>query len=193
MMQLVLFLTLGSGLIILLFLLTRRNRRVEGGAQAVFHARQALVALQMELLPPAILGRIFERHDLEYVTAQTSAQIQELFLEERQKIVLSWVGQIRKQILSLKQFHLGSARFYAGLSLSTELRLASEFFLLLGICRAVQIAVRWRGPYAAPRMVGRAAATAARVCDLSARSLDFLKPSQFEPFRRDSVRNPTLL
>ncbi len=51
MMQLVLFLALGSGLIILLFLLARRNRRVEGSAQVVFEARQALVALQMELFP----------------------------------------------------------------------------------------------------------------------------------------------
>jgi hypothetical protein len=192
MMQLVLFLSLGSGLIVLLFLLARRNRRVEGGAQAVFEARQALVALQMELLPPAILGRIFEKHDLEYVNTHAPRQIQELFLEERRKIAISWIGQIRKQILSLKEFHLGSARFYAGLSPSTELRLAADFLILLNICRMLQIAVRWRGAYAAPRMVGRAAVAAARVCELSERSLDFLKPSRLETFGRGSVKNPTL-
>jgi len=193
MMQLVLFLALGSGLILLLLVLAERNRRVEGGAEAVFEARQALVVLQVELLPPAILERIFQQNDLQYVVAQAPRQIQELFLQERQKIVLSWVAQLRKQILSLKEFHLGAARFYAGLSPRTELRLAADFLVLLSICRALQIAVRWRGPYAAPRMAGRAAAAAARVCDFSERSLDFLKPSQLEPFGGDSARNPTLL
>lgn len=193
MMELVLFLVLGAGLILFLFVLARRNRRPEGGAQVVFEARQALVALQVELLPPEILQRIFEKRDLQYVVAEAPVEIQELFLRERQRIVHSWIHRVRKQILSLKEFHLGAARFYAGLSPQTELRLASEFFVLLGICRALQIVVRWRGPYAAPRMVGRLAEAAGRVCDLSEKSLDFLKPSQAEPFGHDSVRNPTLL
>jgi hypothetical protein len=193
MIQLVLFLALGSGLILLLFLFSRHNRRrMEGGAQAVVEARQALVALQSELLPPAILGRVFDRRDLEYVLAEAPKDVQELLLQERRRIALCWVGQIRQRIVSLREFHLGSARFYAGLSPKTELRLATDFFALLSICRFLELAIRWRGPYAAPRMVGRAALAAARVCDLSERYLDFLKPSRFETFRRGSVRNPTL-
>jgi hypothetical protein len=192
MIQLILFLALGSGLIVLLFLMARRTSRANGGVQVVFEARQALVALQVELLPPEILKRLFERRDFEYVTKQAPQRIQELFVRERQQLVLSWIGQIRKQVVSLKEFHLGSARFHAGLSPGTELRLAAEFFFLLAVCRALEIAVRWRGPYAAPRIAGRAAAATARVCDVSAKSLEFLRASQFEPFAPESIRNSTL-
>jgi hypothetical protein len=180
MMQLVLFLALGSGLVVLLFLLARRSRRIADGMYAALEARQALDALQVELLPPAILGRLFDRRDLDYVAAHAPARIQELFLEERQKVVLSWIAQIRKQLLSLKEFHRGSARFYAGLSPATEVRLACDFFVLLNLCRMLEVAVRWGGPYAAPRMAGRAVVAAARVCDLSEKSLDFLKTSRLE-------------
>jgi len=193
MIQLVLFLVLGAAFLIGLFVFASRSRRAEGGAQAVFEARQALVSLQVELLPPAILGRIFDQQDLAYILARAPEEIQQLFFQERRKVALSWIRQLRKQILNLKQFHLGSARFYAGLSLKTELQLASEFFLLLSTCRALQIVVRWGGAYAAPSMVGQAAAAAARVCELSEKSLDFLKFSQLEPFAADSVRNSTLL
>jgi hypothetical protein len=193
MIQLVLFLVLGAAFLIALFVFASRSRRAEGGAQAVVEARQALVSLQVELLPPAILGRIFDKQDLAYVLARAPEEIQQLFFQERLKVALSWIRQLRQQILNLKQFHLGSARFYAGLSFKTELQLASEFFLLLSTCRALQIVVRWGGAYAAPRMVGQAAAAAARVCELSEKSLDFLKSSQLEPFPADSVRNSTLL
>jgi hypothetical protein len=192
MMQLVLLLVIGAGLLLCLGILARRNRRAEGGAQAIVEAREALLALQIELLPPTTLGRIFEKQDLEYVTAEAPKDVQDLFLQERQRIAICWVSQIRKQIMSLREFHLGSARFYAGLSLRTELRLAFDFFVLLGLCRTLEIALRWRGPYAAPGMVGRAAMAATRVCDLSERSLEFLKGAEFKPFGRGSVRNPTL-
>ncbi len=128
---------------------------------------------------PSNFGRIFERHDLEYVAAQAPARIQELFLEERQKVVLSWVGQIRKQILSLKQFHL---RFGALLC-----RSQSEYGIAisLGVFSAARHLPQQCGSPSAgevlmprPTWSGRAAATAARVCDLSARSLDFLKTSR---------------
>jgi hypothetical protein len=58
--------------------------------------------------------------------------------------------------------------------------LAFDFFVLLNLCRMLGVAVRWGGPYAAPRMAGRAVVAAARVCDLSEKSLDFLKTSRLE-------------
>lgn len=188
MIQLSLYLILGAAFLLSLYVFARRSHRAEGGAQVIVEARRALLALQLELLPPAILGRIFEKKDFEYVLAQTPRHVQELFLKERQRIAISWVAQIRKQILSLKDFHLGSARFYARLNPWTEFRVAFEFFILLNMCRAVEVAVRWRGPYAAPRMVGRAAMAAARVCDLSEVSLDFLKGSQFETSSHGTAR-----
>src|SRR5208283_982119 len=106
MIQLVLFLVLGAAFLIGLFVFASRSRRAEGGAQAVFEARQALVSLQVELLPPAILGRIFDQQDLAYILARAPEEIQQLFFQERRKVALSWIRQLRKQILNLKQFHL---------------------------------------------------------------------------------------
>ena len=178
MIQLILFLLVAVMLFFSLYLLARRSSHAEGSAQDLLKARQALNALQNGLLPHEILGRIFAKEDLDYITSGTPRCIQELFLEERKRIALSWVGQVRRQLLSLRQFHLGSARFYSQLKLRTEIRLAVEFAGLLLACRALQFVLYVRGPYAAPRIVEATAASAAKVCGVSEKSLAFLKPTR---------------
>ena len=192
-MQLVLFLLLGSALLFFLYALTRKTHGVEGGAQAVFRARQALTTLQAGLLPAEILERIFARGDYEYVMRVGNRSLDQLFLQERRKIALCWVVQIRTQILSLRQFHLNSARVYSRLSPRTEMRLAFDFFWLLCMCRALQWTVYLRGPYAAPRMVERAAAAAARVCAVSERAMSFLNPAQIDSLGERSTRKMTAM
>jgi hypothetical protein len=176
-MQLIPFLAVGAILLVSLYTFARRGNRAEGGSGAMVEARQALNALQSGLLPSELVGRIFSREDLEYVESETSEEIREQFLEERKRIALSWVSRVRKQVLSLKRFHLGSARFYAQLSLRTELALAVDFATLLLACRALQIYLYIGGPYAAQGFVGSTAATATRVCQVSAESLAFLTPA----------------
>jgi hypothetical protein len=178
MTQLIVFLSVGLVLSSsLVFLMTRRNPRPEGGSGALVEARQALNALQAGLLPPDLVARIFAKDDLEYVLIETPKKVQALFLEERKKTALCWVDQVRTQVISLKRFHLGSARFYARLSMRTEIELALSFTALLAACRALQVVMYVWGPYAAPKMVGSTAAAAARVCKISEASLDFLNPS----------------
>lgn len=177
MIQLIPFLLVGALLLLSLYFFVRRGQRAEGGSGALVEAKQALNILQAGLLPPELVGRIFARNDLDYVEAETSKVIRELFLEERKKIALSWVSRVRKQVLSLKRFHLGSARFYAQLSLRTEMVLAVDFAALLFACRALQVFLYLRGPYAAPRIVGSTAASATRVCKISEKSLAFLTPA----------------
>jgi hypothetical protein len=176
--QLILFLLVAAMLFFSLYLLARRSSHAEGSAQDLLEARQALNALQNGLLPHEILGRIFAKEDLDYVTSETPPCIHELFLEERKRIALSWAGQVRRQLLSLRQFHLGSARFYAQLNFRTEIKLAVEFAALQSACRALQVMLYLRGPYAAPRMVEATATAAATVCGISEKSLAFLKPTQ---------------
>jgi hypothetical protein len=176
--QLILFLLVAAMLFFSLYLLARRSWHAEGSAQDLLEARQALNALQNGLLPQEILGRIFAREDLDYITSETPQRIHELFLEERKRIALSWVCQVRRQLLSLRQIHLGSARFYAQLNFRTEVRLAVEFAALQSACRALQFMLYLRGPYAAPRMVEATATAAATVCGISEKSLAFLKPTQ---------------
>jgi hypothetical protein len=163
-------------LLVSLYSFMRRGQRAEGGSGAMVEAKHALNSLQAGLLPPELVERIFAREDLQYVESETAKAIREIFLEERTKVALSWVSRVRKQVLSLRRFHLGSARFYARLSPATELALAMDFAVLLFECRVLQVSLFLRGPYAAPRIVGSTAATATRVCKISEESLAFLTP-----------------
>jgi hypothetical protein len=176
--QLILFLSIGALLFLSLIFLVWRSPRAEKGSAVLVEARQALVALQTGLLPTELIGRIFAREDLEYVRSQAPARVCAMLLSERKVIALAWAEQIRKQVLNLMRFHLGSARFYARLSFRTELALALQFAGLLLACRALQMALYVGGPYAAPRIVGATVATAVQVCSISERSLAFLNSAR---------------
>jgi hypothetical protein len=173
--QLILFVLIGALLLVSLIFFAR-PRRVEGGSTALVQARQALNTLQSGLLPAELLARIFDQADLNYVKSQSTPEIHDLFIEERKRVALLWVNRVRKQVLSLRQFHLGSARFYARLNPVTEFSLFVDFTRLLVACRMLEVFVHLRGPYAAPRIVGATAATAAKVCNVSQESLAFLTP-----------------
>jgi hypothetical protein len=176
--QLILFLLVAAMLFSSLYLLLRRDSRAKGRAQDLLEARQALNALQNGLLPNEILGRIFAKEDLGYITSEASPCVHELFLEERKRIALSWLDQVRRQLLSLRHFHSGSASLYRELDCRTEIRLAVEFAALQSTCRALQFVLYLRGPYAAPRMVEATAAAAAKVCGISQKSLAFPEPAR---------------
>ena len=178
MIQLIFFLLIGALLFLSLIFLVWRSPRAEDGSTALVEARQALVALQTNLLPAELIGRIFAREDLEYVRTQAPDPVCAMFLNERKKLALAWATQVRKQVLNLMRFHLGSARFYARLSFRTELALAVQFGGLLLACRALQMVLYVGGPYAAPRIAGATAAIAVQVCSISERSLAFLNSAR---------------
>ena len=189
MIQLILFLLIGALLFLSLIFLVWRSPRAEEGSAALVGARQALIALQTGLLPTELIDRIFARDDLEYVRLYAPRPVCMMFLRERKSVALAWATQMRKQVLSLMRFHLGSARFYARLSFRTELVLAVQFGGLLLACRALQMILYVGGPYAAPRIVGATAATAVQVCTISERSLAFLNSARLGalPDRRSSA------
>lgn len=187
MIALIFFLLIAAGLLVLLFVLGRRSPSAEGSAQALLEARHALQALQLGLLPPEFVDHIFARRDLEYVTANASKEIQQRFLEERKRIVLAWVSQVRQQIVSLQDFHFGHSRHFVQLSLSSEIALAWEFAALRMVCRAFYLLVYFRGPYGAPQIAGKMAATAARLCAISGKSLAFLNPAESHAIVDDSA------
>lgn len=174
MIQLIFFLFIGVLLFLSLIFLVWRTPRAEDGSAALVEARQALVALQTGLLPMELIGRIFAREDLEYVRSQAPTPVCAMFIDERKRIALAWAVQVRRQVLNLMRFHLGSARFYARLTFRTELALAVQFGALLFACRALQMVLYVGGPYAAPRIVGATVATAVQVCRISEQSLAFL-------------------
>jgi hypothetical protein len=174
MIQLILFLLVATVLLVSLLLLARRSSRAEGGAEALVEARQALTYLQTGLLPPQIVGRFFAAEDFEFVASVGAPGVYSLFCLERQKIVLAWLAQVRMQAKALRRFHLGAARFYARLSLRSELGLAMDFASLLITCRTLQVLVYVGGPRVAPRTIGAAAAAGLRICDAYEEALAFL-------------------
>jgi hypothetical protein len=177
--QLILFLLLGALLLAsLVFMALQRRPRAEGGAQTIVQARQALGELQSALLPPELVERVFAKEDFEFVVSETREPIHKLFLDERKRIALLWVSQVRAAIRYLRRFYLGAARSYARLNIRTEIELAIDFGVLIVACHALQLLFYWRGPYAAPRIVGAVATAATRICEISETSLAFLNPPE---------------
>ena len=188
MIGLLLYLLVGIGLLVFLWMLARRKGApVEGCGQQFVEARQALRTLQLGLLPENLIERIFDPEDFRYVTAASPGEIGELFLRERKRISLMWVRRVRCEIRNLMQFHLDYSRLHAKLSLLTEIRLALDFTFLLLACRALRLLLYLRGPYGARAMVRMLTAAAGRVCAASEKSLAFLNPPALESLRRDSA------
>lgn len=183
-----LFIALGLALLLLTYLVARRkDPRAEGGAVALLEARQALNSLQTGLLPPEIVGRVFDRRDLDFVTSASGTEVQDLFLAERQRMALIWIRQLRSNVLSLKGFHSGHSRSYAGLNVRAEIGLAFSFASLLVLCRTLETVFYLNGPYAAPRVVANAISVAESVCTISERSLAFLASGAASSLGRDSA------
>jgi hypothetical protein len=178
------FSLIGAGLLLLVALVAKRSAGVEGTARALVDARQALRTLQAELLPPGLVERIFAKQDFNFVTSATPRDVQALFMRERRRVAICWARQVHAGVLKLMDFHLGQARFYAKLSLATEMKLALNFAALLIACRLMQFALYSGGPYAVPSMVRRTVNNAARLCEASEKALSFL-----EPFRVDGLSN----
>lgn len=189
MTSLILYCAVGAGLIVLLLLvLLRRPSRPEGSAEAFLGAKHALRALQLDLLPPELVERFFARNDYEYVVSSAPEAIQQQFLEERKRIVLAWVSEVRQQLVNLQDFHFGHSRHFVQLSLSSEIGFACEFAVLRMQCRALYLLLYFRGPYGAPRIASRMATTAAQLCATSEISLAFLNAAESHVIADDSAR-----
>ena len=194
MIELLLFVAVGLGLLVLLFLVMRRPpTAAEGAAGALVAAKRSLQVLQDGLLPTHLIERIFGTLDLEYVSSLKSKSLQDLFLRERKWLALAWVRQLRTQILSLKDFHTRQSRMFAGMSRATELSVALDFAGIQMECRLLQLLVQWRGPYASPRLVRQTATTATGLCAVLDKSLGFLTPGLAGGPQDDSSAGTTTL
>jgi hypothetical protein len=189
-LALLLYIAVALALLALLFLsLLRRTPGAEGSAQALLNARQAVRTLQTGLLPFGHVQRIFSEQDLQYVAGCGSKQIQQLFLDERKRIALSWVSQIHRQIICLQNFHRGHSRHFARLNPAREIVLAFDFASLRMECRLLSLLLILRGPYGATRITGSMLASAVRLCDLSDKTLSFLTPSGASRVYPDSAQD----
>ena len=178
MMQLVIFLALSVGLLVLLLMAMRRQpSHAAGSAGELVTAKKTLESLQLGLLPAELVDQIFGERDLTYVGTIGSNEIRNLFLSERKRLALTWIRRVREQVRALRDFHVSRSRMFTQMSRWRELSLAFDFAGLEGRCRVLLLLLLWRGPYAAPGFARRTAATAGRVCSTLDQSLAFLTPS----------------
>jgi len=175
MIQLILFLGVGVLLFASLFLLMRQKPRSEGGAEELCDAREALDSLQVDLLPPMLVRRIFAKEDLDFVRSAAPRDVCDAFIEDRKRIAIAWAAGLSQQVINLQRFHRGSARHYAQLSFRAEIELALDFAVLRAACRMLELTLRARGPYGAAVMVSTATGVATRVAAVSEQSLAFLR------------------
>ena len=178
MTQLIIFLGVVVGLVVLLLVAMRRQpARAAGSAGELVTAKKTLESLQSGLLPPEHVEQVFGRRDLAYVEKMGSKDIRDLFLSERKRLALMWIRLVRRQVRALKEFHISRSRVFTQMSWWKEFSLALDFASLEIRCGILQILMQWRGAYAAPDFARRTAAAAGRVCSTLDQSLAFLTPS----------------
>jgi hypothetical protein len=162
--QLIPFLAGAALLFFTLLLLLRHERSTIQPAGELNEARRALTSLETGLLPLDIVGRIFAKADREYVRSQGLDAAYGVFLEERRRIALAWVRQVRQRVMTLWHFHNHAMRHSPDLKFGSEARLAWNFVVLLLACQTLELLIYGVGPFTAPSMVGSASRAAARIC-----------------------------
>jgi hypothetical protein len=178
MTQLVTFLAIAVGLLVLLLVAMRRQpARAAGSAGELVTAKRTLESLQLGLLAPELVDHVFGQKDLSYIVTIGSNGIRNLFLSERKHLALTWIRQVRRQVRALKDFHVSRSRMFTQMSRGKEFSLALDFASLEIQCDVLLFLLQWGGPYAAPHFARRTAATAGRVCSTMDQSLAFLTPS----------------
>src|ERR1700751_3669962 len=163
MTQLIIFLGVVVGLVVLLLVAMRRQpARAAGSAGELVTAKKTLESLQSGLLPPEHVEQVFGRRDLAYVEKMGSKDMRDLFLSERKRLALMWIRLVRRQVRALKEFHVSRSRVFTQMSWWKEFSLALDFASLEIRCGILQILMQWRGAYAAPDFARRIAAAAGR-------------------------------
>jgi hypothetical protein len=177
MTQLVIFVAVAVGLVVLLLIAIRRQpTHAAGSAGELVSAKKTLESLQLGLLPPELVEQVFGQRDLAYVETMGSKEIRDLFLSERKRLALTWARRVRRQARALKDFHVSRSRMFTHMSRWKEFSLALDFATLEVRCEVLQVLLEWRGAHAAPDFARRTAAKAGRVCSTLDRSLGFLTP-----------------
>lgn len=135
------------GLLVILgavyFLLGRNDRVRAGPAEGV--PRQA--QREERWIPCEIAARIFNPRDLEFVRRQGTPEALALFLAERKRLALLWLGQVRRQSAQVMEAHAKKARMSAHLDALTEARIASAYCVFRAACALVWLTIHLLGPF----------------------------------------------
>ncbi|HEX2713078.1 MAG TPA: hypothetical protein VHM88_12845 [Candidatus Acidoferrales bacterium] len=143
-----------------LFVWALREKASATARRASSGAPEALAGFELDLPPRALVERIFATQDWEFISRQSSPQIQRAFLEERRGIALSWLRQTRSQAARLLDFHLRIVRRSVNLRPEAEIGLAFRYALFLLESEVLGLLIWLGGPFRSRRTVGYAVRTA---------------------------------
>lgn len=127
-------------------------------------ARDTLGSLRDRFLPLSLVARILDPNDLDYVRSLNEPHIVDLLETDRKAIALYWLRHTRRQVKTVMDFHVKSARHNSRLTISLEVKLALDYFAFLLVCDALRGLIWLRGPFHAPRVTHGVRSIAARFC-----------------------------
>ncbi len=107
--------------------------------------------------------RIFGPQDWDFVSRETSSEIQRTFQRERRVLALAWLRRTRLQVSKVMRAHLVVAQRSEDLQLATEMRLALSYFLFLILCNSLIGWVWLYGPVRTRKIVGQSLLWAAQL------------------------------
>lgn len=165
------FLTVGSLLLVVLFLFLRRTITAPAKIESLSDAHEALNALQSELLPDWFVDRLFSEEDWKFARGHASTHIPSLFDSERKTVALSWLKQTQEHVARLMDFHLRMARQRPDLKPFVEMKLTLEYAQFQLLCKLLAGLIRMVGPIRVRSVAGYAVNIATHLGAVSEKAL----------------------
>lgn len=175
--QLLVFLPIAILFLVILFYCTLRTRKPAIGPRALSDAQETLSILELELPPRALAEKIFSTQDWDFVSHQTSLQVQRAFLDERGAIALFWLRRTRRQAARLMRFYRRAVRGNINLSPAIEIRIAANYILFLLVYQILLGLIWLGGPLYARKMARYAIGVAEQLWVLSEQFLAGVDPA----------------
>lgn len=167
----ILFLTVGSFLLVVLFLFLRHTSSPSSRINGRSEAQEVLNTLQVELLPDWFVDRLFSKEDWEYVKGQNAPGVPHMFDKERKAVALSWLKQTWEHVAQLMDFHVRLSRQRPDLKPSAEVKLTLEYVQFQLLCKVLAAMIRIVGPVRVRAVAGRAADMATHLGEVSEKAL----------------------
>lgn len=144
---LILFLAVAFVLLLLLLLWLRQpaSRAAERDLAA---AREALTALDMGILPRGLVERIFSEEDLEYVRRDAAPGVLPVFLSERRRLAIVWLGNTKQRVQEVMAVYRRAVRGSNSLRAAVEVRPALNYGMFLVSCELMRGLIWMFGPFA---------------------------------------------
>ncbi len=100
----------------------------------------------LEVVPQRLTDRLFGEEDWIFISAQGSARLRRLFLQQRTELSLAWVRTVRANAKKLIHAHLTATRVSLQLEPLVELKVGADYLLFVMLCQLIALAISLRGP-----------------------------------------------